>query len=121
MADSRGISLTTALGPDALFLKSFRGREGLSQLYQFQLDLIADNRKNVEFDKVLGQPVAFALSLPDGKTSRYFNGICNSLVQLSRDATFTSYRMEVVPHLWLLSRRTQSRIFQQLSVPDILK
>ena len=29
--------------------------------------------------------------------------------------------MEVVPSLWLLTRRTQSRIFQQISVPDILK
>src|SRR5207302_3573878 len=38
-----------------------------------------------------------------------------------RDATFTHYRMEVVPALWLLTRRVQSRIFQQMSVPDILK
>src|SRR5262245_8383123 len=29
--------------------------------------------------------------------------------------------MEVVPQVWLLSRVVQSRIFQQISVPDILK
>ena len=29
--------------------------------------------------------------------------------------------MDVVPQFWLLTRRAQSRIFQQLTVPDILK
>src|SRR5262249_39729152 len=36
-------------------------------------------------------------------------------------AVFTAYRMEVVPQVWLLTRRAQSRIFQHLPVPDILK
>ncbi|HEY0006586.1 MAG TPA: type VI secretion system tip protein TssI/VgrG, partial [Pyrinomonadaceae bacterium] len=35
--------------------------------------------------------------------------------------TFTSDRLEVVPQFWLLTRRAQSRIFQHLSVPEILK
>jgi type VI secretion system secreted protein VgrG len=29
--------------------------------------------------------------------------------------------MEIVPQLWVLTKRAQSRIFQQISVPDILK
>src|SRR5205085_5694418 len=34
---------------------------------------------------------------------------------------FTSYSAEVVPKLWLLTHQARSRIFQQKSVPDILK
>src|SRR5208282_5781297 len=40
--------------------------------------------------------------------------------QGSRDETFVKYRAELVPKLWLLTKNVQSRIFQHLSVPDIL-
>ena len=36
-------------------------------------------------------------------------------------AFFTRYQAEIVPQLWLLTRKAQSRIFQQVAVPDILK
>jgi len=120
MADPRGISVTTPLGADTLFLINFRGREGLSQLFHFQLELMAENRTDVAFDKIMGQKIGFSIALPDG-TNRFWSGICNSLTQDGRDSTFTKYRMEVVPMLWLLTRRTQCRIFQHQSVPDILK
>ena len=57
--DPRGISVQTPLGPDALFLTSFRGHEGLSQLFHFQLELMAENRQSVAFEKVIGQMIAF--------------------------------------------------------------
>src|SRR5207302_9200029 len=60
------------------------------------------------------------LGLPGGK-KRQFSGICNRISEGGRDQTFTRYRMEIVPQFWLLTRRIQSRIFQHISVPDILK
>jgi type VI secretion system secreted protein VgrG len=120
-ADPRGISVQTPLGPDALFLTGFRGREGISQLFHFQLELMAENRQEIAFDKLIGQKITISILLPDGQTKRFWSGICNSLTQEGRDSTFSTYRMEVVPQLWLLTRRKQSRIFQHLSIPDILK
>ncbi|MGZ5426468.1 MAG: type VI secretion system Vgr family protein, partial [Thermoanaerobaculia bacterium] len=38
-----------------------------------------------------------------------------------RDEKFTSYVLDLVPAVFLLSRKTQSRIFQQKKIPDILK
>src|SRR5205823_6132971 len=52
---------------------------------------------------------------------RYFNGISSRISQGPRDNTFTEYRIEIVPRFWLLTLRAQSRIFQQIAVPDILK
>src|SRR5262249_36042562 len=116
----RLMEVATPLGQDVLLLTGFTGREGISQLFQFQLDLLAKNAKEIAFDKLLGQKVAVRLALRDGK-NRYFNGIVSRFSQGMRDTTFTSYRAEVVPQFWLLTRRAQSRIFQHLSVPDILK
>jgi type VI secretion system secreted protein VgrG len=52
---------------------------------------------------------------------RFLSGICARFSQGDRNQEFTSYYAEVVPKVWLLTRRAQSRIFQQKSVPDILK
>ncbi|HEX5271691.1 MAG TPA: type VI secretion system tip protein TssI/VgrG [Gemmataceae bacterium] len=113
-------SVATPLPSDTLVLVGFRGSEGLSQLFRFQLDLVAQNSKDVPFDKLLGQKVVVSLALSNNK-KRYFSGICSRLTQAGRDTSFTAYRMEVVPQLWLLTRRAQSRIFQHATVPDILK
>jgi type VI secretion system secreted protein VgrG len=117
---NRPLKVTTPLGPDTLFLIGFTGHEAVSQLFSYQLELLAENGKEVAFDKLLGQPVSVSLALPGGKT-RAFSGICNRFSQGVRDKTFTAYRLEMVPAFWLLTRRAQSRIFQQIAVPDILK
>jgi len=36
-------------------------------------------------------------------------------------ATFIRYRAELVPAVWLMTRRRRSRIFQDMSIPDIVK
>jgi type VI secretion system secreted protein VgrG len=116
----RPLAVATPLGKDALLLVGFSGHEAISQLFQFHLDLLAENRTEVPFDKLLGQSVTISLGLGHGK-KRVFQGICRRVTQGHRDSVFTEYRMEVVPPFWLLSRRVQSRIFQHLTVVDILK
>jgi type VI secretion system secreted protein VgrG len=118
--ENRVIKINTPLGKDVLLLKGFSGQEAISSLFQFHLDLIAENRQNVAFDKLLGQKVSIEVMLPDEK-KRYFHGIVSSFSQGGRGERFTTYRAEMVPQFWLLTRRVQSRIFQQISIPDILK
>ncbi len=117
----RPIGITTPLGEDVLLLTAIRGHEGISELFRFDLELIAENKKTVAFEKVLGQNVTVRLDLPEEKGKRYFNGIVSRFSQARRDQTFTHFRAELVPRLWLLTRKSQSRIFQHVAVPDILK
>ncbi|HEX8202040.1 MAG TPA: contractile injection system protein, VgrG/Pvc8 family [Isosphaeraceae bacterium] len=49
------------------------------------------------------------------------SGPCCRVGQAGRDPTFKSYHLEIVPELWFLTRIAQSRIFQQLAVPEILR
>jgi type VI secretion system secreted protein VgrG len=116
----RLLTVTTPLGPDDLLLVGLVGTEAISQLFQFQLDLIAVQDTKVPFEQLLGKKVTAHVRAPGGDL-RHFSGICNRAVQGGRDATFTYYRLEVVPEFWFLTRKTQSRIFQQISVKDILQ
>jgi len=117
---NRPFRLTTPLGPDKLLPVEFSGTEEVSKLFEFRLSMLAENATKIEFDKIIGQKIAVEIDMPGHKT-RYFHGICNSFAEGRRDASFTRYKMEIVPQFWLLTRRTQCRIFQQINVPDILK
>jgi type VI secretion system secreted protein VgrG len=114
------MAVTTPLGKDKLLLVGFTGQESISRLFNFQLDMIALNEEEIAFDKLLGQKMTVRMNLPSGE-KRYFNGICNRVSQGEQDGDFTTYRMEIVPELWKLTKKAQSRIFQQKSVPDILR
>jgi type VI secretion system secreted protein VgrG len=116
----RLLSVTTPLGADYFILSGFTGHESISRLFRFQLQCIATNDKKPSFDALLGQTVTAEVTLPD-KSKKYISGICNRVSQGARDQTFTLYLLDIVPKFWLLTRKTQSRIFQHMTVPDILK
>ena len=123
---NRPMGVSTPLGPDVLLLQQFSGSEFLSRLFRFQLEMLAESSTDIAFDQILGQSVTVTLQMPDG-SSRHFNGIVNRFSQGQQvpsamgSAFFTRYQAEIVPQLWLLTRKAQSRIFQQVAVPDILK
>ncbi|HAF13947.1 MAG TPA: type VI secretion system tip protein VgrG [Blastocatellia bacterium] len=119
---NRPLAVTTPLGKDVLLLIGLAGREAISQLFNFHLDLLAEDSSKVKFEELLGHKITVTFKLPNDR-ERYFSGICNRVSQGGRSEgdIFTSYRMEVVPAFWLLSKRAQSRIFQHITVPDILK
>ena len=120
---NRPMAITTSLGPDALLLTRLEGVESLSAPYCFSLDLLAE--KPVAFDAVLGQPASIRIDAPSCPR-RWYHGIIRQLsetgqVHSHRAGTiFTTYQAELVPRLWLLSLRTQSRVFQAVSVKDVL-
>jgi type VI secretion system secreted protein VgrG len=116
----RFLTAATPLGPDKLLLIGLNGAEAISRLFLFHLDMIAEHATPVPFDQLLGKKVTASVKAPGGNV-RHFNGICNRIAQGGRDQHFTSFRLEIVPEAWFLTRRTQSRIFQQTAVPDILK
>jgi len=121
---NRPLQVTTPLGDNVLLVTGFRGHEEISTLFSFELNLIAENSTVIDFSQLVGNGIALSVATPgEGEAVewRYFNGMCARFSQGNRNEEFTSYYAEVVPQVWLLTRRFQSRIFQQKSVPDILK
>src|SRR5262245_55423711 len=108
------------LGDDDLLITRLAGTEAISQLFSFELELLASLDKPVAFEDTLGKAASVLVAVPGGD-GRYFHGIVSRFAQGSRDDTFLTYRAELVPPVWLLTKRVQSRIFQHVSVPDILK
>lgn len=95
----------------------FEGSEGLSQLFRFHLELAVDDGE-LDFAAVVGKPGLLTMYGVQGE--RYVNGLVSRFEQAGDVGRFTTYYAELVPQLWLLAYRHRSRIFQRLSVPDII-
>ena len=114
------------LAKDTLLLEGFTGTEEISQLFHFKLDMLAESKTAIQFDKVLGRAMTVTVVLPDA-SERYISGMCviltegEELAAAQGEENFIRYRAEIVPAFWLLQRKVRSRVFQQLAVPDILK
>src|SRR4030095_7243546 len=115
----RRISISTPLGGDALLLRSFTGVEGISQLFRFDLDLISE-KESISFDSIVGKDVTVRVVLADG-SERYWSGFVSRFSQGSQDRRFTTYRAEMVPWLWFLTRTADCRIFQNKTAPQIIE
>ena len=114
----RLLKVVAPLGPDVMLLVGLRGREALSELFHFELDLVAWRHLPLDFHALLGQPLAVDLTLPNG-TSRFFHGIVTRLTQGRQDEEFAHYQAVLSPRFWLWTRRIRSRIFRQTSAPEI--
>ena len=112
-------SVETVLGDDAFLLKRFEGEEGISRLFTFRVELLALD-ESIDFDKLIGTNVTLSMRL-HGEEKRYINGCVSRCYQAGADQRFVTYRLEIVPSLWLLTRRTDCRIFQDKTVPEILE
>jgi type VI secretion system secreted protein VgrG len=116
--EHRFIAIDTPLGDDVLLLRGFSGYEGMSRLFRFDLDLLSEDAA-IPFADIVGQNVTLTLVMADGST-RYFNGVISRFVQQGGDLQFTYYQAEMVPWLWFLTRTADCRIFQNMTVPDII-
>jgi len=93
--------------------------EQLSSLFEYELELLSEDI-NIKHEDLLGQPVTAKLRLLDGG-ERYFNGIVNRFTQIGFDGAFAIYQATLVPWTWFLTRTADCRIFQEKTVPDIIK
>ncbi len=119
LQSERAIEVTTPLGEDVLLFHRMTASESLGRLFQFNLDLLS-NDPNIDFNRLLGQNVTVKLELPEDET-RYFNGFVSRFSQEGSVDDFNAYSMTLHPWLWFLTRTADCRIFQEMTVPDIIK
>jgi type VI secretion system secreted protein VgrG len=107
----------TGLGEQLKVLR-FSGSEGMSSLYEFQLEVACENQ-DLDFSQVVGKPGV--LSLNGELVPRYVHGIVSRFEQVNELPRYAIYRVTVVPQVWRLQHRHDCRIFQKLDTPAILK
>ena len=131
--DGRLIKITTTLGKDKLLLEKFSGAETLSKPFEFEVTLLSEDSE-IDLKSLLRTSVTVEVTLIDEKP-RYFNAVVHSIMQSQEGADMdtarqgamghaahelTVYQAILVPKIWYLSLKNDCKIYQNLSVPDIV-
>jgi len=116
---TRLAQISSPLGPDILLLSQMTGGDDLGRLFEYRLQLTS-NDDAIDLNQLLGKPMSVALQMGAGRT-RYFHGLVASCSQGVDDGQFASYQVVLRPWLWLLTRTSDCRIFQHMTVAQIIK
>ncbi|MEO8810838.1 MAG: type VI secretion system tip protein TssI/VgrG [Rhodanobacter sp.] len=125
----RPFHLTTPLAEDVLLLHHFDGEEALSRPFEFRLTLASEDEA-IDPAEVVGKRLTIRATLDDAEDDAgpCWSGIVSSFGRRGSqqfasagDAReMTIYEAELVPWLWQLKLIEDCRIFQRLSIPDIV-
>ena len=103
-----------------LHLLSFEGHEEVNGLFTFDVLFWAKDVDEGELGTaLLGQPVALAMHVPGGP-ARHLRGVAADLTLEGKHAGRHAFRLRLVPRLWLLGKRIDSRIFQDKTAREIV-
>ncbi len=95
----------------------YRGTEGLCQLYRFEIDL-ASHEEGTTLEDIIGKPAVLSINTSQGE--RWFHGVIGRFEMTGETHGLSYFRAELVPSLWFLTHRYNSRIFQERSVKQII-
>ncbi|HKN69238.1 MAG TPA: type VI secretion system tip protein TssI/VgrG [Gemmatimonadaceae bacterium] len=115
----RAISVETVLGPDALLLESFEGKESIAGGFKYTLGLLGKD-PGISATKLIRTLATVKLAQADG-SERVINGLISRFVQLDQAEGLTVYEAEIRPWYWFLSLTSDFCVWQNKSIPEIVK
>lgn len=116
----RLIKIKTILDDTEILLEKFSGTEEMSRPFEFRVTLLSTDL-HIDLKSLLRTSVTVTIALFD-ESERKLNGVFSSLRQKGMtEQDFVYYEATIVPKIWFLSLDSNCRIFQTMSVPDIVK
>ncbi|ACM36988.1 MULTISPECIES: type VI secretion system Vgr family protein [Rhizobium/Agrobacterium group] len=123
---SRVLRLSSPLGDDQLLPERMTVEEGVNRLFEITLSVRA-KREAVKPEELIGKLVDVSLEIRQGEfdeggVRRPFNGLVTNLSEgppVTRG--LRSYTLTIRPQFWLLSRRSDCRIWQNMTSMQVLE
>ncbi|OQS50649.1 type VI secretion system Vgr family protein [Chromobacterium violaceum] len=107
------------IAAEQLLPLSLDGEEGLSRAYRYTVTCLSPDG-HIELKTLLGQPARIGIQDADGdETIRC--GVVSQARLAGADGGFAQYELTIEPPFALLRHRRTSRVFQDLTVPDIIQ
>lgn len=124
---SRLLNIGTIKGKDAFIVERFAGREELSRLFEYRVELLSEHG-DYKAEDMLGTNATVGVEMPGGTSLRYFNGYITRFAMAGqvRTPAYKSnigfrYQLTLSPWLWFMTRTSTCAIFQQKKLLDVIK
>lgn len=98
--------------------------EGLNVGFVATVEAVS-SEPNLDVSQFVGKASRFVLSpgygFSEGSGERSWTGVCQACAQTEADPDgLSTYEFRIVPRVWLLSQRRGHRLFQHLSIPEVV-
>jgi type VI secretion system secreted protein VgrG len=116
---NRPMKISTTSGDRELVLHRYRGVECISAPFEFHVGMLSENSQ-IDIQSLLKTTATIALIVTD-QTTRYINGVWREIkhVEVGQE-NLSVYEGILVPSLWFLKLTSDCKIFQNMTVPDIV-
>jgi type VI secretion system secreted protein VgrG len=115
------LTLSFESGEDSLSVRRFSVRDALSS--PFEVSVIARSPNDeIDLESIVGKKAGFLFMGGVMSAPRVYAGVCSRFELLQAEKTgLSTYLVRISPRLWLLQHRRARRIFEHMTVPDIVK
>jgi len=118
------LELSFASGEDTLSVRHFAIREEISGL--FEVDILARSPLDeIDLETIVNDGAGFGINSGVvflNNANRVWTGICSHMELLQTESIgLSTYFIKIVPALWRTTLRRNNRIFQHLTIPDIVQ
>ena len=116
---TRLLRLTTPLGSNTLLAESVRGEESISAGYTFTISALSTDA-DISLRALLGQPALLELLTVNGGQARPFHGYLTAVEMNGANGGMARYTLTLQPWTAFMAHGRDSRVFQDMTVFDIL-
>src|SRR5215208_1391143 len=124
LADTAQYAVT--IGGQVFQVLTFHAHEEMSHLFRYSLTLRCDNPE-LDVKSLVRQQATLHLAWEEKE--KWWYGLVASASQINagiptitqEEKEYGEYAVEVVPHLWMLTQKTNCKIFQWMDTPSILR
>ncbi|MGM0451977.1 MAG: type VI secretion system Vgr family protein [Thermodesulfobacteriota bacterium] len=110
--------VSDAVSADTFGVVNFKGEEGLSTLYQFEIELIASD-SDLDINEMIQERARLKILREGGDIE--FHGMLREFEQQHKLGKVCFYRAVLVPRMWWLSQTRENRVFLNTNTPDIIR
>jgi type VI secretion system secreted protein VgrG len=118
---NRLLTFTSPLGADVLLPERIRGFEGISELFRYEVDLLAVAETAVDPKDIVGKKACVQMQVSSVGARRSFHGFVAALELNGGDREFHNFRAVIVPSIWPLTLNRDTRVFQNKTVVEIIR
>ena len=118
------LELSFASGDHGLSVRRFTAHEAVSSLFAVTIWARSPDA-SIDLESIVGQEASLhavsGYANAGGAGVRRWTGIVDFAEQVQAEAAgLSTYRIRIVPRLWLLTQRRGNRIYQHLTIPEIV-
>jgi type VI secretion system secreted protein VgrG len=110
-------------GESSLSVRHVGAHEAISGLFSVTVHARSTD-DDIDLEAIIGKKAELRVATGDVfglSPSRRWSGVCASIEQVEVEpAGLSTYLLRIVPQLWLLTERTNYRVFQHMSIPDMV-